>query len=154
MITVRQAKGEDVHYILDLDIKCFDDPWPAEHWRLASGEVNVAVATWYGTPVGMVVFTLLETQDSMRFVSMTKLAVKESFRNRGFGTMLLQTVEDFTHEVKASGICITIPESKCTGERTPADWLAKVGFKAVGVNRKCFEAYGVSEDGYLFQRSI
>jgi len=154
MYGVRPATSEDVHYILDIDIKCFDDPWPAEHWRLVGDQLNVAVATYYGTPIAMVVFTLAQTETGLPFVTMTKLAVKEPYRNRGIGRTLLRNVEGFGRNADATGIWTTVPESKCKGERNIADWLAKFGFKAVGVNRGCFDAYGYSEDGYLFTRPL
>lgn len=149
MLNVRPATGEDVHYLLDIDVKCFDYPWSAEHWRVVGSTVNIAVATYYGTPIGMVVFAGAESEKGVPFVTMVKLAVKESFRNRGIGETLLLTVVEFGRKIESTGVRAVVPESS-----NAIDWLIKMGFKASGVDRECFDLYGIKEDGYMFQREL
>jgi ribosomal protein S18 acetylase RimI-like enzyme len=153
IFSVRKAYGEDAHYIIDIDIKCFDDPWPPEYW-VSFEDLQVYVATYYGTPIAMVAFMVGETEKGIKFVSLSKLAVKPAFRGRGVSKMLLAQAEKFAKQINAHSIWLTVPESLCVGERSIAGWLKLAGFRATSVQPECFESYGEPEDGYSFQYTL
>ena len=148
---VRDANGEDAHHVIDIDIKCFDDPWPPDYWRVATEDFKINVATFYGTPIGMAVFMLAESEDGKQFIHLAKVAVKPAYRKRGVGSLLMRSIDEFGLHAGAGWAWLTVPESICHGARSIAGWMAKVGFKAQAVHKDCFQSFGQSEDGYLFQ---
>ena len=56
MIGFRAAEQKDAHYLIDIDIKCFDYAWTPEEWRQVGKYCVACVATWNDTPVGMAIF--------------------------------------------------------------------------------------------------
>ena len=153
MLTVRPAKAADIQYVLDLDMKCFDDPWPSDRWR--TPELSVAVACSYGTPVGVVVFEIINTR-KQQCVRMDKIAVKPGFRRRGIGAMLVDEVRKTAMYSGLLYVEMTVPESLCV-PNTPRDitgFLSKAGFRGFGIKQNAFADLGQSEDGFIFRLEI
>ena len=77
MIGFRAAEQKDAHYLIDIDIKCFDYAWTPEDWRQIAKDCVACVATWNGTPVGMAIFY----NDHAGSIEIVKIAVKKPYRN-------------------------------------------------------------------------
>ena len=153
MIEVRPGRKEDIQYVLDIDVKCFDDPWSPDKWR--KDELSVAVGTVHKTPVGVVVFEIINTR-KQQCVRMDKIAVKPGFRNRGIAKALVQEVRNCCMYNGLLYIETIIPESMCVPD-TPRDvtgFLSKVGFRGFGIKRDAFTDMGQPEDGYIFRLEI
>lgn len=43
-------------YLLDIDVKCADQPWSRERWAQEVHNHTGSVVTYYGTPVGFALF--------------------------------------------------------------------------------------------------
>jgi GNAT superfamily N-acetyltransferase len=153
MIQIRASNEQDAHYLLDIDIKCFDYAWLPKDWRRIAQDCMACVATWRGTPIGMVVFRNNRQGD----VEIEKVAVKAPFRHQGIGRRLIHNCAMFAREIGAIELLMLVPEGRLRpGE--PDDisgWLTKLGFRAeVPLLRDYFTFYGQPEDGVLFSHPI
>lgn len=162
IFSIREARQEDTHYVMDVDIKCFEYPWPAEFWGDASEFYKIVVGTYYGTPVAMAVYAVgsvicptfcYEAPDNV--FTILKLAVKKDYRRRGLGRLLANHVKGMAYAAKSDCVLSIVPESICLpgSERDASVWLRKMGFEAKHVIPDCFQNCGESEDGYLFEWS-
>ena len=153
MIHFRAAEERDAHYLIDIDIKCFDYAWMPEDWRQVSKTCVACVATWCGTPVGMAIFAKTPEGD----VEIVKVAVKSCYRNRGIARRLLYNCALYARETHAPRLLMLVPESRLRpGERDDISaWLTKLGFRAgIPLLRDYFTFYGQPEDGVLFSLPI
>ena len=153
MIGFRASESKDAHYLLDIDIKCFDYAWFPSDWRIVAKHCVACMATWNETPIGMAVFGKNSDGD----VQVVKVAVKPAYRNRGIATGLLRNCVLYARELHAPRLLILVPESWLRpGE--PGDisgWLVNLGFRATKpLLRNQFTFYGQSEDGVLFSLPI
>lgn len=153
MIAFRASEPKDAHYLLDIDIKCFDYAWLPSEWRIVAQHCVACVATWNGTPIGMAIFGKNADGD----VQVVKLAVKPAYRHRGIATGLMRNCALYAREIHAPRLVLLVPESwLCPGQ--PGDisgWLVKLGFRAhKPLLRNQFTFYGQSEDGVLFSLPV
>lgn len=147
---IRPAKPDDLVYLQDCDLKSFDYGWNAEEWAFAVENYAVKIAHFYGTPIGFAVMAVVTEPD--RIAHLFKVAVKQSFRNRKVGRLLIAETIAFAKHARLRDIESVVPETLCRpGE--PQDitgWLSKVGFKGTGVIRNYIQNMGVNEDGFKF----
>ena len=108
MIDFRAADQKDGHYLIDIDIKCFDDAWTPEDWRHVAQYCVACVATWNGTPVGMAVFY----NDFMGSIEIVKVAVKRPYRNMGIARRLIFNCILYGRELYATQLVMIVPESR------------------------------------------
>ena len=153
MIDFRASTEKDAHYLLDIDLKCFDYAWLPEDWRAISKACYGCVATWNETPIGMAIFG----QTPYGNVEILKLAVKSSYRNRGIGSRLVFNCLLYAREIHALRLLMVVPEGQLRpGE--PGDissWLKHRGFRAqVPLLRNYFTFYGQPEDGVVFSLPV
>jgi len=141
---VRPATAEDFTYVTDIDVKCFDYPWDEEKWQTPS--YSIGVATLRKTPIGMVVFEIVGGM-----VVLHKLGVRPTFRKRGVSRQLLDEVVTASMYAGATYIETIIPESLGL---EMAGWLAKLGFRGMGIKPNQFLNFGQPEDGYIFRKDI
>ena len=153
MIGFRAAEQKDAHYLIDIDIKCFDYAWTPEDWRQVAKDCMACVATWNGTPVGMAIFY----NDHAGSIEIVKIAVKKPYRNVGIARRLLYNCALYARELCATRLLMVVPEGKLR-PGDPEDisqWLGKLGFRAqVPLLRDFFTFYGESEDGVVFTLPI
>lgn len=159
IFSIRKTTKEDAQYVMDIDLKCFEYPWPTDFWFEASAYYDIVVGTYYGTPVGMAVYTngpvicptfCYEPNDQI--ITMLKVGVKKSFRNKGLGKLLVNHIKGIAWAAKSRSIVTIAPESICTpSEQDVSGWLRKVGFEGRNIIPGCFTNCGEAEDGYLFE---
>jgi ribosomal protein S18 acetylase RimI-like enzyme len=160
IFSIREARREDAHYVMDIDIKCFEYPWTAEFWGDASEFYKIVVGTYYGTPVGMAVYAVgsvicptfcYEAPDNA--FTILKVGVKKDFQRHGLGRLLVNDIKGIACAAKAEGVLSIVPESICLpdSDRDASGWLNKVGFEAKHIIPRCFTNCGESEDGFLFE---
>ena len=86
MIGFRASEPKDAHYLLDIDIKCFDYAWLPSDWRIVAQHCVACVTIWNGRHIGMAIFGKNADGD----VQVVKLAVKSAYRHRGIATGLMR----------------------------------------------------------------
>ncbi len=153
MIEFRPSYKEDAHYLIDIDLKCFDYAWLLEDWRAIANNSFACVATWNSTPVGMIIFSRTMYND----LEVMKLGVKPAYRNHGLGSQLLFNCLLYGRDILASRIVMVIPESRiCPGDSHDlSQWLSKRGFRAqVPLLHDYYTFYGKPEDGVVFSLPI
>ncbi len=149
MVQYRAATERDAHYLLDIDIKCFDYAWMPEDWRKVSLNCVACVAVWNDAPIGMAIFARTNEGD----VEIVKIAVKEPFRNQGIGRHLINNCVLYAREINAPSLVMIVPE----GRLRPGDpddlsrWFPRLGFRARSpLLKDRFSFYGKTEDAVLF----
>jgi ribosomal protein S18 acetylase RimI-like enzyme len=153
MLEIRATTEKDAHYLLDIDIKCFEYAWLPDDWRKAGKNCLACVATWNGTPIAVVIFS----NNQCGGIDIAKIAVKAAYRNQGIARRLLYNCALYARETGAVELLMLVPESRLRpGE--PDDisrWLMRLGFRAeVPLFKDWFEFYGEREDGVLFYLPI
>jgi ribosomal protein S18 acetylase RimI-like enzyme len=128
MLEIRPQDVRDVHHLMDIDLKCFDTPWPVAIWRRVSQDCLLWVACWKNTPIGFVIFKPHYDGD----IEIVKLAVKPAYRSAHISYQLLRLVEKYAAEAQSPVIRMVIPEVRlCPGETDDLSaWATKCGFKA------------------------
>lgn len=152
-INFRATTAQDSHYLIDIDLKCFDTALTPEEWREINASCLGAVATWYGTPIGMIVTRRTEEND----VEVVRLAVKKPYRRLGIGRRLLQNAVAHAREVASTRCFVIVPEtSLAPGEPDELSvFLSKCGFRAEKpLLRDHFHSCGTTEDGVVFARAV
>ena len=146
---IRKPNQHDLNYILDIDLKCFEDNWTLDQWRqqLTICHNNILLAVQGNTPVGFVLWLKDE---------ITRLAVKPTYRHLGLGTKLVNSVELELHAQGCKDMVIDVPESLCC-PRHPIDvslWLLRRGFRARRLTQDSVTFCGVREGLIRFGKVI
>lgn len=150
MITnIRKPLRGDINYILDIDLKCFEDTLTLEEWRdrLDDDNYNVLVGTLQGKAVGFIMW-----QDS----TIIRFAVKPTYRHMGIGTQLLGAVENTLIQRGKMCIAMNVPESLCRPGKVidVSCWLKEHRFLAekllIGQAIFC----GIQEDLICFNKIL
>lgn len=146
---IRKPNQHDLNYLLDIDLKCFEDNWTLDEWRhqLMICNNSIFVATQGNTPVGYVLWCDEE---------ITRIAVKPTYRHMGLGSKLLDAVEDELRRQGHTNVTINVPESLCC-PRKPIDvsiWLIKRVFRARSMKIDGVTFCGVKEDLICFGKVL
>lgn len=80
----RQLRRADIDYLVKIDQDCFEKPWRLEHWEQALRTDSVMVATFWGTPVGYILW---------RGDTVVRFAVKRNHRRKGLATNLFNALK-------------------------------------------------------------
>lgn len=149
IINIRKPKLGDLNYLLDIDLKCFEDSLSLEEWKIFLNDTscNVLVGTLKGAPVGLIVW-----KDS----TILKLAVKPVYRHKGIGTKLLNSVENILIQHGYGQISIDVSESLCCPGK-PIDvssWLLSRKFKADKIYKETAIFCGQKEDTIHFVKLL
>jgi len=153
MIAFRAAEQKDAHYLIDIDIKCFDYAWTPEEWRQVGKYCVACVATWNGTPVGMAIFC----NDHAGSIEIVKIAVKKAYRRLGIARRLLYNCILYARELYATRLVMVVPESTLQpgNPEDVSEWLTQLRFRAqVPLLKDYFTFYGEPEDGVVFTLPI
>lgn len=140
---------DDVQHLIDIDLKCHDEPWTPDAWRRLAADMHIRVAVCSGRPVGFVAFT----PTVGRKVSIEKLAVKSMHRRQGVGSSLLIDVLHYAENRRSKSVEIIVPETHLAPGRPydVSEFLARNNFKAVvPFIRKHFVIDNEAVDGVKF----
>ncbi len=153
MIEFRAAEQRDAHYLIDIDIKCFDFAWTPEEWRQISKYCVACVATWNGTPIGMAIFH----NDHAGNIEIVKVAIKKPYRHMGIARRLIFNCILYARELYATQLVMVVPESRLRPDDPEdlSEWLTRLCFRAqVPLLKNYFTFYGEPEDGVVFTLSV
>lgn len=151
----RGFRANDTNDLIDIDLKCFVEGWSPEEWNKRSYDASygITIATYYGNPVGFILFK----QGLAQAIEIVKLAVKREHRLRGVSRDLLTSATAYAITKQATSIAIVIPENQVTlsGDNNLTPWLKKLRFKAeTPFLKDHFRLYGELEDGVRFSCPI
>lgn len=152
---IRAATETDLHYLIDIDVKCFYRSWSTEKWKsLILADTIAYVLSYRTVPVGFVSFSKGEF-DGNGCLRISKLAIKPVHRGRDFASEMLTHVIKYAKAHSLKNIVFTVGEDLIfnTGPYNIKDWLTKSGFKAVGIESEFDILHGKSLDGinYLLE---
>lgn len=152
---IRAATETDLHYLIDIDIKCFYRSWSTEKWKSMILADTIAYVLSYRTvPVGFIAFSKDEF-DGKPCLRISKLAIKLAHRGRDFANKLLAYVVKYANAHSLKDIVFTVGEDLIfdSGPYNIKDWLTKSGFKAVGITPEIDILHGGPLDGinYLLE---
>jgi len=146
---IRAPQITDINYLLDIDLKCFDDPWDTEKWReiYSDAQYKKLVGTNCGNPVGFVVWC--PHSDGIQIV---RIAVKPLHRKQGIGSQLLKAVRINALQQKYRKICMVVTESLCCPNQGDniGHWLNNRGFFANEICKDGSIYCGKVEDAFFF----
>ncbi len=154
--SIRLAQPNDIHSLVDIDLKSYDYPWPLDRWREAAADPTcvIMVATIRAESVGVCAW---RKRPTIKEGDILKLATKPDYRKQGVGTMLLSIVETSIADHGLHTATITVPELNCFPGH-PDDvsvWLRKKGYQVVlPILRECFYMYGSRCDGFKFVHTV
>ena len=148
MYEVRAATETDLHYLIDIDVKCFYRSWSTKKWKTLILADTIAYVLSYRTvPVGFVSFSK-DAFDGQPCLRISKLAIKPIHRGRDFASKMLDHVVKYAQAHSLKTILFTIGEDLIfnSGPYNIQEWVKKAGFKAVGVTPDIDELHGKSLD--------
>lgn len=152
-VNFRPTTENDAHYLLDIDLKCYDTALTPDEWRELQKSAQGAVATWCETPIGMIISRRTEEGD----VEVMRVAVKAPWRNIGIGKRLMLNAVAHARDIGSTRCFVIIPESQIDPGK-PHDlsgWLFKLGFRAeVPLLKDHFVSCGQLEDGVVFSFQV
>ena len=130
---IEAAKPEDetIFRLAELEKECFSCPWSEESFKKAASDELFFLPILYdgGTPIGYaVLFSLFETAE------IQNIAVKQDYRGRGFGKMLLERCVRQAKEQGAEQLFLEVRESN----RPALSLYEKAGFSTVGRRRNYY----------------
>lgn len=150
MITnIRKPLRGDLNYLLDIDLKCFEDTLSLDEWRerLDDDNYSILIGTLHGKAVGFIIW-----QDN----TIIRFAVKPTYRHMGIGAQLLAAVENTLIQRGKTLVTIQVPESLCVPGKTidVSGWLRKHHFKAEKLLTGATFFCGVQEDLICFNKLL
>jgi len=152
-ITIRPIEPEDINYLFDIEIKCYEDVRGLEWWRevIKDKQHYSMAAAVHQVPIGFVVWKT-GAYKKEPVARIERLAVKPAFRGKGAGTMLLRDTTIAARTAGLTQLMLLVPERLCfPGHKDDvSQWLLKHSLHAVGTKSNHFESYGQKEDAYIF----
>ncbi len=162
MIHFRAASNNDLTYLRDIDLKCYEQaPADLKWWgQIAENpQSGCVVACKSQVPIGMLVyerqaFRLPGFKAKLTTLHIHKLCVHPLHRKQQIGQKLLAHSHEEARKKGCPYMTISIPEYRCKPDSdTSADvskWLNKLGFKAAIILPTKIHLYGQEFDQYLF----
>lgn len=146
---IRAATETDLHYLIDIDVKCFYRSWSTEKWKSLILADTIAYVLSYSTvPVGFVSFSKNDF-DGQPCLRISKIAIKSAHRGRDFASEMLMHVVQYAQAHNLKDIVFTIGEDLIynSGPYNIQEWVRKSGFKAVSITPDIDILHGKSLDG-------
>ncbi len=127
-----EMKKEDIAELAQLEKECFSLPWSE---KSLSEELQNPVARFYVAKDGEKTVGYIGAFNVGGEVSITNIAVKQEYRNRGIATKLINTLKSKMQEEKAEFITLEVRASNETAIRL----YEKNGFETVGLRKGFYE---------------
>jgi GNAT superfamily N-acetyltransferase len=141
-------------YLLDIDVKCADQPWTRDRWAQEVHNHTGSVVTYYGTPVGFALFkryTLKGDGGDNCAVELVKLCVKTQYRRQHLGLLLMSGCHKFATDMGCEIIFTIVPEHHLYPPDASVQFLDACGLKPVKpFLRDYFDIDGQEQDGVKF----
>lgn len=138
---IREMKLSDIDEVLELEKEIFTDPWTKEMFQSEVGENTLAKS-----------YVLIEDDKIIGYSSMWKLfenaditniAVKEEYRNKGYGKLLLETL---LNECKRQDTEYVHLEVRVSNENAISLYKS-YGFETINIRKGYYEDN--HEDAYV-----
>lgn len=130
--------------LLNIDMKCYDFPWPEHVWQQAVENYQILVARHRGDQIGYSVFGRDAAKDNT--VRIMKLGVRPGYRNQGVGKQLLLSTL-----VMCKGFEVEAWLMEDEVYRGAGQWLLKNNFRAFDVKRDVCTGLNGNEDAIIFR---
>ncbi len=134
--------GDEIGYLRDMDIKCYEWVWDDTTWVKESDRSIIRMWITENLPRGFTVYRFMNFS-----IHIQKLGVHPSWRRRGIASELLGDIESAAKRTGVKRIYTILHEENNLGR----EWLSKRGFIADKVHK---EMYPDSRDGYSFSREV
>jgi GNAT superfamily N-acetyltransferase len=125
----RIATLVDCPALYDMDLKIFDEVWPAESWNdWFADDRYVFIAEVNGHCVGFAVCTVLSDG-----IFIEKIGVKHLYRGNGISRQLLKMARDYANLQDFPNIVVAVFPETFFSPGKPGDitgWIKRVKFKA------------------------
>ena len=149
---LRRPRLADLSYLVDIDLKCYEDPWDVEKWRTVLMDFALdKLVSIRKQHAGLAVWKFADGVSKI-----LRLGVKPAYQHYGIGSELLRTIEQTTLERGIRTVKFKIPESLCCPS-DPADvsaWLGRRGYKATRVCPLEAIFCNLVEDAYIFTKTL
>jgi GNAT superfamily N-acetyltransferase len=157
LFLLRDVVNNDLPYLLDMDVKCFDMPYPIEAWRFLATDAHIKVATYNHKVIGFTVYQFESSNEGGPIDTMKvgKLAVKEQYRGIGAGRRLMRQVFQDAHEIGCKYVRCAIAEYLIyKKDKKLLKFLQHWKFQATGLKKEAMEMYGEKIDQIEFQAEV
>jgi N-acetylglutamate synthase-like GNAT family acetyltransferase len=149
LTNIRKPEALDINYIVDIDLKCFEDEWNYKTWKNVISDPNfcVLLGTVDGTPVSFIVWAAYKDEAYIK-----RVGVKMRQRGKGIGTQLLNAVEVILKQQGVKRVYFHATESLCRpdSEFNLSLWLKNHGYATSKLMRGTGYYCGLIEDEILF----
>ena len=146
-IFIRKAEENNILPIQEMEKNIYSDPWPRVLFQLVLSRAAdlFLVATQDEEIFGYVVGEI-ESEQSILMGHILNLAIKENWRNKGYGDILLKEVEKGFLKKGASEAYLEVRVSNIIAQNL----YKKNGYQIKGVLKK----YYTVEDGYRMEKKF
>lgn len=147
---LRNAEPADTVYLMQIDVKCYDNYWESEEWRAVAlnRSKNVICVTRHGAPIAFCVYELEPSQ-----LKVLRLGVLPKYRRQGIGASILKWLDRLMTDRRIRRATCIVPITN-TGA---ANFLKHGGWKVPskgGIVKDAFEDCGYPVEGLYFIREI
>lgn len=144
-VILRRMRHEDLPQVAAIATQSYAEPWPQESFRieLDSAVSHPIVAERAGEIIGFIVAWIVLDE-----VEIANLTVKETFRQRGLGRMLLTHVLALARSIKCACAYLEVRQSNVAARRL----YESLGFTDHGLRSRYYGRSG--EDAILMQKKL
>jgi ribosomal-protein-alanine N-acetyltransferase len=128
--------------VLRIENASFEHAWTGDNFKSCLGQCNAigVIAEYNYQVIGFMIYELHKGT-----IHLINIAVDPEFRRHGIGSQMVRSVINKLPQQKREAIILSVRESNLSAQL----FFKRIGFHAVGVDRKFFE--DVNEDAYNFR---
>jgi ribosomal protein S18 acetylase RimI-like enzyme len=159
LFLIRDVANNDLPYLLDIDVKCFEMPYPIEAWRFLATDAHIKIATYNHKVIGFTVYQFEsstgEEGGTIDTMKVGKLAIKEQYRGIGAGKRLMRQVFQHAYEIQCKYVKCAVAEHLIYNEdQKLLRFLKHWKFEATGLRKEAMEMYGQKIDFIEFRAEV
>lgn len=145
---LRNAEPADTVYLMQIDIKCYDNAWQSEDWRQVAmnRQQNAITITRHNLPVAYAVYEIEPNQ-----LKLLRIGVSPKYRRQGLGASMLKWIDRLMSDRGIRRATCIVPINQ-TGA---ANFLKTGGWRVPakgGIVKDAFEDCGEFIEGLYFIR--
>ncbi|HEX8371034.1 MAG TPA: ribosomal protein S18-alanine N-acetyltransferase [Pyrinomonadaceae bacterium] len=143
----RQMIVEDIPAVLKIERECFLSSWSFEGYKneLLRDDSKAIIAEMNGEVIGFIAARLITSVNEGEILN---IAVRQTFQNKGIGTLLLKETIEFLESKKIESVWLEVRKSNFAAQ----DFYRKNGF-AFGGERKNFYT-NPPEDAFVMKLNL